>query len=121
MTQKEGEFIAQTQIEESTSQTKIPSSFVEEWMHILPSSNNAQSTNDQAFRYQFVFCRDAEVLDRNGYELFWLFYRNIMEKVLVYNPWIKNLGNLIMLEEFVDIDLVKVLIKCYNPISKSFH
>ena len=95
--------------------------FVEEWIHILPGSSNAQNANDHAFKDPYVLCRDAKVPDRNGYELFQYFYKNRKTKVPVCNPWVRNLGKLIMLEVFVDVDLVKALIKCYNLVNKSFH
>ena len=37
------------------------------------------------------------------------------------NPWEKNLGKLLAPEVFVDVDLVKALIKAYNLATKKFY
>ena len=37
------------------------------------------------------------------------------------NPWEKNLGKLLALEVFVDVELVKELIKSYNLATKTFY
>lgn len=121
MAQREGELIVQAVIEEPTTPPKALMTFVEEWIHILPGSTNAQNANDIAFKDPYEMCRDVVVPDRNGYELFWFFYKNKVKEVPICNPWVRNLGKLIMLEVFVDMDLVKELIKCYNPINKSFY
>ena len=94
---------------------------MDEWMKILPGTSNLQSTNDHAFRYPYLFCRDGEVPDRNESELFWFFYKNKIDKVPISNPWTRNLGKLIMPDVFVDVDLLKELIKSYNPVSMSFN
>ena len=41
--------------------------------------------------------------------------------MLVCNPWVRNLAKLIFHEVYVNVDLVKALIKAYNPATKSFH
>jgi len=41
--------------------------------------------------------------------------------VLICNPWERNLGKLRVPKVFVDLDLVKELIKCYSHVTKSFH
>ena len=37
------------------------------------------------------------------------------------NPWEKNLGKLLVPEVFVDVDLVKALIKAYNLSRRMFY
>lgn len=70
MAQREGEIIAYTVIEEPYVLTKVLGAFVEEWIHILPGTTNAQNANDLTFKDPYESCRDIEVPDRNGYELF---------------------------------------------------
>lgn len=109
--------IAQVQIEgalSSSSKAKIPSPFADEWLHYFPGSSNLQFVNAHAFRDQYSFYRNVEVSDRNGNELFWVFHNN-------RNPCIRNWGKLIFLEVFVDVDLLKALIKSYNLVSHAFH
>lgn len=95
--------------------------YVEEWMTILPGSTNAMSTDDKAFINPYAACRDALVPGMNGYELFMYFFYNRVERVPICNPWMRNLAKLIMPNVFVDVDLMKELIRSYNPITKCFH
>ena len=117
MAQREGQLIAQAVIKALATPPKSPNTFVEEWIHILPGSTNTQNANDLMFKDLYTMYRDAIVPDRYRYELFWFFYKNRVKEVPICNPWVRNLGKLIMLEVFVDVDLVKELIKCYNPIN----
>ena len=80
------------------SKVSLSAKFVEEWLKILPKSSNAQSANVHAFRDAYGFCRDAQVPYTNGTELFWYFYKNRVQNVPVSNPWMRNLGKLIMSE-----------------------
>lgn len=73
MARREGELIAQVVIEDLVALPKAPGTFVEE---LIPSSTNAQNVNDLGLKDPYASCRDVEVLDRNGYELFWYFYKN---------------------------------------------
>ena len=43
-----------------------------------------------------------------------------MSKPLVSNHWTINLGKLVILEDFIDTNFVKVPIKAYNPANHSF-
>ena len=49
------------------------------------------------------------------------FYNKRFRKGLFSNPWVRNLVKIIFSEVYVNIDVVKSLIKSYNPITKSFH
>lgn len=98
-----------------------PSRFVEEWIKTLPGSTNAISADEHIFFDPYAKCRDARCPDSNGGELFYYFYCNREKKVPVCNPWKKNLAKLIFPEVFLDIDLMKALFQCYNPVTKSFH
>ena len=44
-----------------------------------------------------------------------------MKNPHVSNPWDRNLGKLIMPRVFVDVDIVKALIKYYNLANHAFH
>ena len=44
-----------------------------------------------------------------------------MQKVPISNPWTRNLEKLIMLEVYLDVDLIKALVNAYNPTTRSFH
>lgn len=77
--------------------------------------------DDLSFIDPYARCKDATCLDVIGSKLFYYFYYNRDKKILVCNPWKKNLANLIFPEVFLDIDLMKALFKCYNPATKSFH
>lgn len=37
------------------------------------------------------------------------------------NPWMRNLGKLIMPEVYMDVDLINALVNAYNPTTWSFH
>ena len=37
------------------------------------------------------------------------------------NPWDKNLGKLLVPEVFMDVDLVKALVKAYEPTTRTFY
>ena len=121
MAKREGELIVQVVIEELDAPPKFPNSFLEEWIHILPGSTNVKNANHLDFKDPYASCIDVEVLDRNGYELFWYFHNNRTLEVPICNPWIRNLSKLIMLEVFLDVDLINTLIKYYNLVNKSFH
>ena len=111
------------------SKVSLSAKFAKEWLKIIPKSSNSQSANVHAFRDAYSFftkdsnteCRDAQVPDTNGTELFWYFYKNRVQKVPISNPWMKNLGKLIMLEIYVHVDLIKALVNAYNPTTQSFH
>ena len=53
-------------------------------------------------------------------ELFWYFYNKLCESP-ISNPWNRNLAKLIMQKVIVDVDMVKSLIKTYNPMTHGFH
>lgn len=53
--------------------------------------------------------------------MFRYFNKNRFYKILVCNPWKKNLVKTIFVEVFVVIDLLKALTKSYNLMTKSFH
>lgn len=69
MAQREEEIIAQEVIEQPDALPKVPSIFLEEWIHILPGSTNEHKADDLIFKDPYAFCRDVEIPDRNGYEL----------------------------------------------------
>jgi hypothetical protein len=50
-----------------------------------------------------------------GYELFIYHYENKYRFELVYNPWRLNLGRLVVLNVFVDVELIKALANKYDP------
>lgn len=103
------------------SQERKPNKYMEEWIKILLDSSNARSTDDKAFIDPYCKCRDALVPETNGYELFMYFYCNRVESVPISNPWKHNLEKLIVLDLFVDVDLMKEFIKAYNPVTRGFH
>lgn len=103
------------------SQERKPNKYMEEWMKILLSSSNAMSVDEKAFIDPYTKCRDALVPDTNGYELFMYFDCNRVEVVPICNPWKHDLAKLIVPEVFVDVALMKELIKAYNPITRGFH
>ena len=82
---------------------------------------NHKNANAGIFKDVYFLCKDVVVPNTNAYELFWFFYNNKIKGCLVSNPWEKNLGRLLVLEVFVDVDLVKALIKSYNPSIKTFY
>ena len=61
------------------------------------------------------------MLDTNVYELFWFFYVNRNKGCPVSNPWDKNLGKLLAPEVFLDVDLVKALVKAYELATRTFY
>ena len=89
-------------------------------MKLLPGSSNAISTNDHIFRDPYALVRDVECPRTDGFELFKYFYENRTDKVPIYNPWNRNMAKVICPEVFIDVDLVKALIKSYNPITRTF-
>ena len=66
-------------------------------------------------------CRDVVVPNTNAYDLFWFFYVNRNKGCPVSNLWDKNLGKLLAPEVFVDVDLVKSLLKAYKPTTRIFY
>lgn len=77
---------------------------------MFPYSSSAISTNENDFRDLYAIYKDATFPGVDGNELFIYFYNNIFDKILVCNPWKKNLAKLIFSEVFVNIDQVKA--KC---------
>ena len=61
------------------------------------------------------------VPNTNTYELFWFFYINMNKACQVSKPWDKNLGRFLAPEVFVDVDLVKALIKAYELATRTFY
>lgn len=98
-----------------------PNKYVEEWMKILLGSSNAMSADGKDFIDLYAKCRDSLVLDTNRYELFMFFYCNKVEGSPICNPWNHNLAKLIFPDVFVDVDLMKELIKAYNLVTRGFH
>ena len=76
--------------------------------------------NENVLKDHFFLCRDAQYPKINGFNLFMHFYQNRTENILVYNPWNRNMEKLIFLEVFVDVDLLKALIKSYNLATRTF-
>lgn len=85
---------------------------------MLPDFSNAISKNDHDFREPYSLCKDATCPSVDEYELFRYFYNKRFSKILVCNSWKNNLAKLIFLEVFVDVNLVKALIKSYNIATK---
>lgn len=103
------------------SQERKPNKYVEKWENILLGSSNTMSTDDKAFSDPYSKCRDALVPRTNGYDLFMYLFCNRVERVPICNPWVRNFAKLIVPDVFVDVDLMKELIKAYNLITKGFH
>lgn len=57
----------------------------------------------------------------NAREMFLFFYKNRFRGNPISNPWDRNLGKLLCPVVFMDIDLVKALVKSYNPAIRAFH
>lgn len=106
---------------EKKSRVRKPNKHVEDWLKLLPRSSNAISTNDHIFRDPHALVRDVECPRTDGFELFIYFYENKTYKVPICNPWNRNIANLICPEVFIDVDLVKALIKSYNLVTRNFH
>ena len=70
MAQREGELMEHGVIEVLDTPPRIPSTFVEEWMHIFPGSTNSQNENDLTFKDPYAMCRDGIVPDRIGMSCF---------------------------------------------------
>lgn len=87
---------------------------------MFPGSSNLNAIADHAFVDPYTLCRDATFPGVIGYDIFKYFYHNREKKITVCNAWKKNLEKLIFPEVFVDIDLVKALIKSYSLVTKSF-
>ena len=68
----------------------------------------------------YFLCRDVVVLDTNAHYIFWFFYNNRVRGCPASNPWEKNLGKLLVPKVFIDVDLVKALIKAYNLATRTF-
>lgn len=76
-------------------------------------SSNTIVVDDHEFKDSYMFFRDATSRVAS-YELFGYFYSNREKKIPIFNPWKKNLEKLIFLEVFMEIDLVKALIKSFH-------
>ena len=103
--------------------TKVrkPNKYTEEWTKLLPRSSNVVSMNNHVFKEPYFLCKDVVCPQTNGFSLFMYFYHNRNMNIPIYNPWKRNMENLIFLKVFIDVDLVKALINSYNPATKSFH
>ena len=106
---------------EKKSRVKKPNKHAEDWLKIIPASSNVISENDHIFRDPYFLVHDSECLRTNGFDLSMFFYENRVEKVLVCNPWNRNMAKLIFPEVFVDVDLLKALTNSYNPTTRTFH
>lgn len=119
MAQEEGKLIAQVEFEEvpasaMKTKTKRSSQFVNEWVYFLLGSSNAKSTNSYVLKDPYSFCKDVVVPKTNGNDLLWFFYNNRLCKLPISKTWNSNFGKLIRPEAFVDVDILKGLIKGYN-------
>lgn len=126
MAHEEGKLIVEVNIDEASpsvvqEKEKVSCPFSDEWDYFLPGSSNVQSTNSPILKDPYHFCRDVIVPETNGNELFYFFYNNILYKPPISNLWNKNLGKLILLEVFVNVDLIKALIKVYNIVGHAYH
>ena len=65
--------------------------------------------------------KDAVVPNTNAYKLFWFFYVNKNKGCPVSNQWDKNLGKFLAPKVFLDVDLVKELIKAYELATRTFY
>ena len=86
-----------------------------ELIKIFLDSSNTIFGNDHDFREPYAFYKDTIFPGVNEYELFRCLYNNRFENIIFCNPWMKNLEKILFLKVFVDVDLVKALIKSYNP------
>lgn len=93
--------------------------FADKW--VQPGLSNPQSANLDILIDPYSFRIDAKVPKTNENELFLFFYNNRLSELPISNPWDRNLAKLIMLEVIVDVDLVKALIKAYDPMTHGFH
>ena len=72
MAEKEGNLIAQAQIEVLASMSKgnSPYSYLEEWVLWYLRSSNHISANTNIFKDVYFLCRDAVVPDTNAHDIF---------------------------------------------------
>ena len=77
--------------------------------------------NEYEFRDHYSFYRDVICPDTNGYEFFMYFFYNRFKKVSSCNPWVRNIAKLIFPKVFIDVDLVKGIMKTYNLATRSFY
>ena len=106
---------------DSTSKGSAPYPYPEEWVHWYPGSSNHKNANADIFKDVYYLCKDAMVPNTNANKLFWFFYNNKNRGFQLSNPWEKNLVKLLAPKVFVDVNLVKTLVKSYKPSTKTFY